>query len=86
MISKRSDFPAPSVITDTMDPTEQVNGRYYTSKAAFRAKGRELGLTEVGNSKLKPKRYTGSTKAERHATLMKAIEQYKNGRRARRPG
>ena len=34
-----------------MPPTEQVDGRFYTSKAAFRATGRALGLTEVGNER-----------------------------------
>jgi hypothetical protein len=44
----RSDLPLPYVISDTMPPTEQVDGKFYTSKAAFRAVGRALGLTEVG--------------------------------------
>ena len=45
----------PYVIRDEMPPTEQVDGQFYTSKAAFRAKGRELGLMEIGNEKFKPK-------------------------------
>jgi hypothetical protein len=75
---------APYVITDTMPPTEQVDGRFYESKRAFRAVGRSLGLTEVGNSRLPPKTYTPSTKRERLDTLRKAIAQYKEGRRPRR--
>jgi hypothetical protein len=81
---KRSDLPAPHVITDTMPPTEQVDGRFYESKRAFRAVGRSLGLTEVGNSRLPPKTYTPSTKRERLDTLRKAIAQYKEGRRPKR--
>jgi hypothetical protein len=81
---KRSDLPAPHVITDTMPPTEQVDGKFYESKRAFRAVGRSLGLTEVGNSRLPPKTYTPSTKRERLDTLRKAIAQYKEGRRSRR--
>ena len=54
-IFARSELPRPYVISDTMEPTEQVDGRFYTSKRAFRAIGRELGLTEVGNEKPKPK-------------------------------
>ena len=51
----RSTLPCPHVISDEMEPTEQVNGIYYTSKSTFRAVGRALGLTEVGNEKFKPK-------------------------------
>jgi hypothetical protein len=51
----RSDHPLPYVISDHMEPTEQVDGKFYTSKRAFRAVGRSLGLTEVGNEKFKPK-------------------------------
>ena len=79
----RSSLPCPHVVTDTMDPTEQVDGRFYSSKSAFRAKGRELGLTEVGNEKVKPRRYRGPSKAERRADLERAAAQYKAGRRQR---
>lgn len=51
----RSDLPCPYVISDTMEPTEQVDGKFYTSKREFRAVGRALGLVEVGNEKLPPK-------------------------------
>jgi hypothetical protein len=51
----RSDLPLPYVISDIMEPTEQVDGRFYTSKRAFRAVGKSLGLTEVGNEKPEPK-------------------------------
>ena len=51
----RSDHPQPYVISDIMPPTEQVDGKFYTSKSAFRAVGRANGLTEVGTEKLKPK-------------------------------
>jgi hypothetical protein len=83
----RSTLPMPNVISDTMPPTEQVDGKFYTSKAAFRAVGRSLGLTEVGNEKLQPKPRAAATrenKAARMASLQKAIAQYKAGRRARR--
>jgi len=58
-----SDLPRPYVISDTMDPTEQVDGKFYTSKRAFRATGRALGLTEVGNEKIKPKPKNAGSKA-----------------------
>jgi hypothetical protein len=76
----RSDLPLPYVISDTMEPTEQVDGHFYTSKAKFRAVGRALGLTEVGTEKLKPKaRYTD--RAGRREAIKAAIEKYQAGQR-----
>jgi hypothetical protein len=73
----------PHVISDEMESTEQVDGRFYTSKAKFRAVGRAHGLTEVGNdpARKRGKKRTTSTKAERRAALERAIAQYKAGRR-----
>lgn len=62
-----SDLPAPSVVSDTIEPTQSmVDGRYYTSKAAIRAtylpSGNKEGkrYVEVGNdsSVLNPKPHT----------------------------
>lgn len=81
----RSTLPMPFVISDEMPPTEQVDGKFYTSKAAFRAVGRALGLTEVGNEKVKPKvRSTKSreVKEQRQRTLKTAVEKFKAGHRA----
>ena len=84
----RSDLPCPHVISDEMPPTEQVDGRFYTSKAAFRAVGRALGLTEVGNEKpkLKTTRATDdpAVKRKRRETIGKAAAEYRMGRRPRR--
>jgi hypothetical protein len=84
----RSSLPCPYVISDEMPPTEQVDGMFYTSKAKFRAIGRALGLTEVGNEKPKLKTARApesrASKAERRRALERAIAQYKQGRRARR--
>ena len=79
----RSNLPCPYVISDTMPPTEQVDGKFYESKAAFRAVGRALGLTEVGNEKLKPKRARQLTrnKGSAAAVARRAIAQYKDGER-----
>ena len=63
----RSRLPCPHVISDTMDAVEQVDGKFYTSKRQFRAVGRSLGLTEVGNEKQKPKVRETDTKAVRQA-------------------
>jgi hypothetical protein len=83
----RSSLPCPAVISDEMPPTEQVDGRFYTSKAAFRAVGRALGLTEVGNEK--PKRKTTrstddpAVKRKRREAIGKAAAEYRMGRRSR---
>jgi len=82
----RSDLPLPHVISDTMPETEQVDGKFYTSKAEFRRVGRSLGLTEVGNERLPPKkRATDSAvvKRERRQAVQIAIEKYKAGHRPR---
>lgn len=82
---KRGDLPVPYVISDTMDPVEQVDGKFYTSKREYRAVGRSHGLTEVGNEKPKPKpRATDdkkAMKAARIASLKKAKERYNAGER-----
>jgi cytolysin (calcineurin-like family phosphatase) len=83
----RSDLPLPYVISDEMPPTEQVNGVYYTSKAAFRRVGRALGLTEVGDQKFKPKQRSTDrreVKEARRQSLRNAVEKYKAGHRPRR--
>jgi hypothetical protein len=82
----RSDLPLPNVISDIMEPTEQVDGRFYTSKRAFRAVGRAHGLTEVGNEKFGKKwRSTDlpQTKQQRRYDIHKAVEQFKSGHRPR---
>jgi len=81
-----SSLPRPYVISDIMEPTEQVDGRFYTSKAAFRAVGRSLGLIEVGNEKFpEKKRATDSRqeKEKRRQSLKKALERYRAGHRSR---
>lgn len=83
----RSDLAFPMVISDEMDPTEQVDGKFYTSKAAFRAVGRALGLTEVGNETPKPMvRMTDrpETKRARRASIKKALEMHAAGHRPKR--
>lgn len=82
----RSSLPLPYVISDHMEPTEQVDGRYYTSKRAFRAAGRALGLTEVGNDKIPPKQRNSTSeavKAARRQALKIAAAKYAAGHRAK---
>jgi hypothetical protein len=83
----RSKLPLPYVISDIMPATEQVDGKFYTSKSQFRAVGKALGLVEVGTEKFKPRvRVTDrvETKRTRRATLKTALEKYRAGHRPRR--
>jgi hypothetical protein len=85
----RSELAFPMIISDEMPDTEQVDGRFYSSKRKFRAVGRALGLTEVGND---PQRFRRKqretdkreTKAARKRALEKAFAEYKQGRRPQR--
>jgi hypothetical protein len=83
----RSKHPLPYVISDIMEPTEQVDGKFYTSKSAFRRVGRQLGLIEVGTEKQKPKP-KGTSHADkshqegRRQAIEKAIARYRAGRRS----
>ena len=82
----RSALPCPHVISDIMEPVEQVDGRFYTSKAQYRAVGRALGLTEVGNEKPKPKKRATddpAVKRARRETLKQTVERYRAGERPR---
>jgi hypothetical protein len=74
----RSDLPLPYVISDTMPPTEQVDGKFYTSKRQFRAVGKAHGLIEIGNEKQKPKTRVVPSRAERRKSIRAAIEKYKS--------
>lgn len=76
----RSNLPLPYVISDIMEPTEQVDGNFYTSKRKFRAVGRSLGLTEVGTEKFKPKLRSSAEKGQKEArvqSIKKAMETYR---------
>jgi hypothetical protein len=81
---KRGELPLPYVISDTMEPTEQVDGRFYTSKREFRAVGRSHGLIEIGTEKIKPKQRATADRAtaeKRQRSIKVAIEKYKAGQR-----
>ena len=74
---RAENMPLPFVISDNMEPTEQVDGKFYTSKRAFRATGRALGLVEVGNEKQKPKPKNAASRAAgeaRRASIKRAVE------------
>jgi hypothetical protein len=85
---RAENMPLPFVISDTMDPVEQVDGKFYTSKSAFRAVGRANGLVEVGNEKMKPKTRTSTTreaKDARRKAIHVAVQKFKAGVRTRSP-
>lgn len=50
----RSDMACPMIISDDMPAAEHVDGRTYTSKAAFRAVTKANGYIELGTEKQKP--------------------------------
>jgi hypothetical protein len=80
----RSALPMPHVISDIMPPTEQVDGKFYESKRAFRAVGRALGLTEVGTEKFRPKKRSTDDLAVREArrqALHIAAQKFRAGHR-----
>ena len=85
---KRGDLPLPYVISDTMDPTEQVDGKFYTSKRQYRAVGKSLGLIEVGNEKPAPKVRESATrkvKEARRQAIHQSIQKFKAGVRPHSP-
>jgi len=71
-VPARSGLPFPMVISDSMPPTEHVDGRLYTSKRAFRRVTRERGFIEVGNEKQKPFKRKDPDRASIRASLERA--------------
>ena len=88
LIPPKSDLCCPTVISDEMPPTEHVDGRSYTSKAAFRAVTRANGLTEVGTEKtVRPKARASSSKQQKEArrqAIRQAVARYRAGERPQR--
>jgi hypothetical protein len=85
---RAENMPLPFIISDTMDPVEQVDGKFYTSKRAYRAVGRANGLVEVGNEKMKPKTRASTTreaKDARRKAIHVAVQKFKAGVRTRSP-
>ncbi|MGL4813515.1 MAG: hypothetical protein ACRCXM_17230 [Beijerinckiaceae bacterium] len=66
------------MILDNMPPTEHVDGKQYTSKAAFRAVTKARGYVEVGNDPgrfKKPERQKPDRAAIKEA-VAKAVAQH----------
>lgn len=76
-------LPVPMFISDTMDPTEHVDGKLYTSKAQFRAVTKANGMIEVGNdpARLKHRTYKKPTRTEIKESVQKAAARYRAGER-----
>lgn len=70
------------VISDTMPETRHMaDGKYYTSKAAFRAATRAAGCVEVGNETsalLKPREAIKLDPAKRRDDIRRTIYELRN--------
>lgn len=70
-------------ISDTMEPTRHMaNGKYYTSKAAFRAATKAAGCVEIGNETkylTKKRQPIKLDRKKRREDIRKAIHDVKNG-------
>jgi hypothetical protein len=79
---KRGELSLPYIISDIMDPVEQVDGKFYTSKSQYRAVGKSLGLIEVGNEKQTNKVQRASTtraaEEKRNLAIKRALEQVRS--------
>jgi hypothetical protein len=76
-------LPVPMFISDTMEPTEHVDGKLYTSKSQFRATTKAHGFIEVGNdpARLRPKPRVKTTRAEIKESVQKAAARIRAGER-----
>jgi hypothetical protein len=70
---------AAHVIRDEMEPTRHMaDGRWYTSKAKFRAATKNNGCIEVGNETntlLKPRKPVSLSREQRRNEIRRAIRQ-----------
>lgn len=73
----RGKFPTPMVNSDTMEPTEHLDGKHYTSKSQYRAVTKAHGMIEVGNdpARLRPKPKPMPDKQARVDAVKKAVAQ-----------
>lgn len=71
------------VISDEMSPTRHmVDGRFYTSKAKFRAATKAHGCIEVGNETstlLKPRKRVELDRGQRRNDIRRAMWELRNG-------
>lgn len=81
---KRSNLPAPHVISDTMEHgvESQLDGKIYTSKSELRRTYREGGVVEIGNEKQKKTAKHRNDKKGVLTTLEKAKARVERGERS----
>ncbi len=78
----RSDaLPVPHFISDTMAPTEHIDGNFYTSKSQFRAVTKANDCTEIGNdpARLRKPTMVKPDKAKNREALQRAEYMVRNG-------
>lgn len=66
-VETRSALPCPSLISDQIEVTSQVDGRIYDSKAALRRSYKAKGYVEVGNDWLNKDFHKPEPKVDRKA-------------------
>jgi hypothetical protein len=74
---------APGVISDIMEPTKHMaSGKYFTSKAAFRAETKAYGCIEVGTdpSITRPRKPVTLSREKRVEDIKRTIYELRNGR------
>ncbi len=77
---------APYVISDSIEATRHMaDGKYYTSKAKFRAATKAAGCVEVGNdaSILRPRKPVTLSREKRRDDIRRSIYELRNGRSSR---
>lgn len=78
----RSDMlPVPNFISDTMEPTEHLDGKFYTSKSRFREITKAHDCVEIGNDPARLRRPTmvKPDKAKNREALKQAEYMVANG-------
>tara|TARA_R100000455_G_C6235010_1_gene95532 strand:+ start:422 stop:721 length:300 start_codon:yes stop_codon:yes gene_type:complete len=75
--ARHSHLACPRIISDTMPPTEHVDGKFYDSKSAFRAVTEAKGYVELGNdtARFKAPQRPKRDSSNLDAAIQKAIAQ-----------
>ena len=72
----------PYVISDHMDPLKHhASGKVFDSKSEFRKETKALGMVEMGNDAIKPRKPVTLDKRQRVEAIRKAIYELRTGRR-----
>lgn len=79
MSDRRSDFPAPYVIGDSIEYKSMITGEMITGRRQHRDHLKAHGCEEVGNERLKPAAPKMPSKGEIGREIKEVIEQLKAG-------